>query len=234
VVDPASVLIPHLGEVLRYHAHELLTREALKQMLDRVQQFAPTVIEEIKPETIRMGTLHQTLCQLAESQIPLSDLALVLESIVNHAPGHDDVNSLTDHVRIDLGRLVCERFRDGEGRLRAITMEPKLDSFIRQSMHDGQLAISPTVLGRLIEASARAWSDSERRQQPLALLVDQKLRRAMTKLLARSARDLGIVAYQEIPSDMIIDSVVTLQFDDIVQQDPTQTAAAVANHQEAA
>ena len=219
VVDPASVVITHLGEVLRYHAHELLTREALKIMLDRVQQFAPTVIEEIKPETIRMGTLHQVLCQLAAEQIPLADLTLALEAILNHSPAIEDVDQLTDAVRVDLGRLVCERFRDREGRLRAITLEPKLDGYIRQTMQDGKLTVTPAALTRLLEASTAAWQDSARREMPLALLIDQQLRRPLKRLLARSARDLGIVAYQEIPNDMIIESVVTLQYDDIIGQD---------------
>ena len=59
VVDPLSVLITHLGEILNRFAHELLTRESLKQMLDRARAFCPTIIDEIKPETIRMGSLHQ-------------------------------------------------------------------------------------------------------------------------------------------------------------------------------
>ncbi|MEZ6061528.1 MAG: flagellar biosynthesis protein FlhA [Planctomycetaceae bacterium] len=220
VVDPLSVLITHLGEVLKRHAHELLTREALKQMLDRVQEFAPTVIEEIKPDTIRMGTLHQVLVQLAEDRIPLCDMALILESIVNHAPACEDAGALTDRVRVDLGRLVCERFRDLQGRLRVIALEPRLDGQMRQSMHEGQLTLSPGALSRLIDTTARAWADSERRQQPLALLVDQKMRRPLKKLLARSSPDLGIVAYQEVPSDLIIDSVTMLSYDDILGTEP--------------
>lgn len=216
VVDPLSVLITHLGEILKRYAHELLTREALKQMLDRAREFAPTIVDEIRPETIRMGTLHQVLVQLAEDRIPLSDIALILESIVNHAPQCKTAEELTDHVRVDLGRLVCERFRGRDGRLRVISMEPRLDSKMRQSLHNDQLAMGAMPLTRLIEAVGTAWKDSERRQQPLAILVDQTLRRPMRKLLARSAADLGVIAYQEVPNDVIIDSVVMLQHDEIL------------------
>ncbi len=224
VVDPLSVLITHLGEILKRHAHELLTREALKQMLDRVQEFAPTVVEEIKPDIIRMGTLHQVLVQLAEERIPLCDLALILESIVNHAPTSEDANALTDKVRVDLGRLVCERFRDADGRLRVIALEPRLDGQMRQSMHEGQLTVSPNALARLIDATARAWGDSERRQLPLALLVDRRMRRPLKNLLARSAPDLGIVAYQEVPNDLIINSVTILSYDEILGRESGATA----------
>lgn len=216
VVDPFSVLITHLGEVLKRFAHELLTRESLKQMLDRAREFAPTIVDEIRPETIRMGTLHQVLVQLAEDRIPLADIALILESIVNHAPNSKTSEELTDHVRVDLGRLVCERFRGSDGRLRVIAMEPKLDTRMRQSLHQDQLALGAGPLTRLIEAVGKAAKDAERTQEPLALLVDQKVRRPLKRLLARTTPDVGVLAYQEVPNDLIINSTTMLQFDDII------------------
>ncbi len=215
VVDPLSVLITHLGEILRRHAHELLTRESLAQMLRHIEQHAPAIVEEIKPETIRMGTLHQTLVKLAEDQIPLSDLAFILETIVNNAHGVEGVDQLVDLVRADLGRLVCEPFRDTAGRLRVVTMEPHLDTQLRKALHEGQLAVAAGPLTKLIEAAVEAWSAARRVEQPLALLVDQQLRRPFRRILARSAPDLGIIAYQEVPSDMIIESAEELSFERI-------------------
>lgn len=225
VVDPLSVLITHLGEVLKRHAHELLTRESLSQMLRHIERHAPAIVEEIKPETIRMGTLHQVLVRLAEDQIPLSDFAYILETIVNNAYGVEDVDQLVDRVRADLGRLVCEPYRDREGRLRVVTMEPHLDTQLRQSLHEGQLAVAAGPLTKLIEASVEAWSASRRIEQPLALLVDQQLRRPFRRILARSAPDLGIIAYQEVPSDMIIESAEELRFEQIFDR-PVDTGTA--------
>ncbi|MEQ9407235.1 MAG: flagellar biosynthesis protein FlhA [Fuerstiella sp.] len=219
VVDPLSVLITHLGEVLKRHAHELLTRESLKQMLERVREFAPTIVEEITPETIRMGTLHQVLVQLAADRIPLADMALVLEAIVNHAHLADNADELTDRVRVDLGRLVCESCRTADGRLRIIALEPMLDGYLRQSVHDGTLAIGPQPLSRLIDAVREALTDSERRHQPLAILVDQKLRRPLKKILARPAPDLTIIAYQELPIDLNFETVAVLSHQEIIGDD---------------
>ena len=115
-----------------------------------------------------MGTLHQVLVQLAEVRISLADITLILESIVNHAPQSKSSEELTDHVREDLGRLVCERFRGSDGRLRVISMEPRLDVKLRQSLHQDQLALGAgpltrlanhrlkgRVIGRLVEQPAR-------------------------------------------------------------------------------
>ena len=95
-------------------------------------------------------------------------------------------------------------------------MEPKLDTRLRQSLHQDQLALGAGPLTRLIEAVSKASKDSERRQQPLAVLVDQRVRRPMKRLLARTAPDVGVIAYQEIPNDLVIDAAVMLQFDEII------------------
>ena len=219
VVDPLSVLITHLGEVLKRHAHELLTRESLKQMLDRVKEFAPTIVEEISPDTIRMGTLHQVLVQLAADRIPLCDMALILESIVNHSHAATDADDLTDRVRVDLGRLVCEPCRNDEGLLRIIALEPQLDSQLRQHVHEGTLAVGPGPLSKLIEAVRDAVTDSERTHQSLALLVDQKLRRPLKKILARPTPELPIIAYQELPGDMNVQTVAILPYEPIMGEE---------------
>ena len=225
VVDPLSVLITHLGEVLKRHAHELLTRESLKKMLERVSEFAPTIIEEITPETLRMGLLHQVLVQLAADRIPLSDLSMVLESIVNHAPDAPTADALTDRVRADLGRLVCEPYRNEQGLLRIIALEPSLDSLFRSQLHEDTLAVGPGILSRLIEKVTEFVTDSERRGLPITLLVDQRLRRPLKKIINRAVPSLGIVAFQELPGDLNIETVTILARDEIVEADETATAA---------
>jgi flagellar biosynthesis protein FlhA len=87
---------------------------------------------------------------------------------------------------------------------------------MRQALHNDQLALGAVPLTRLIESISKAWKDAERRQQPLAILVDQSLRRPMKKLLARTAPELGVIAYQEVPNDVVIDSVAMLPHDDIL------------------
>ncbi len=219
VVDPLSVLITHLGEMLKRFAHELLTRESLKKMLDRVKEFAPTIVDEIKPETIRMGTLHQVLVQLAEDRIPLADITLILESIVNHAPQAKGPDHLIDSVRADLGRLVCERFRQPDGRFRIISIDQDLHEYMMRKAPPDGIGLDPMQLFRLNEAVVKAVRDSERKGLPLALVADQRFRRPLKRLLARVSTELGFVASQEIPGEMSIDPAYVLMMADIVGED---------------
>ena len=86
VVDAATVLITHLGEILRRYAHDLLSREDLRRLLDKVRESSPSVVEELKPDLIRMGDLHQVLVLLLQEKVPLTNLTRVLETIVQLRP----------------------------------------------------------------------------------------------------------------------------------------------------
>ncbi|MEW4526353.1 flagellar biosynthesis protein FlhA [Maioricimonas sp. JC845] len=217
VVDPISVLITHLGEVLKQHGHELITRETLKQMLDHVKEFAPTVVEEVRSETVRMSTLHQVLVQLAEEHIPLSDMAYILESVVNHAPSCKSPEELTDRVRGDLGTLVCERYRDAEGRLRIIAIDPSLEARLRDSLREGHLALPPGPLEKLIASVGTMCQDSLRHGQPLAMLSDRSLRRPLRRVLHRAVPQLGFISYQEVPDELMIQPTGLVRLDQVFE-----------------
>ena len=218
VVDAGSVLMTHLGEILKDHAHELLTRETLKEMLDQVRQFAPTIVDELKSESIRMSLLHQVLQQLAEDAVPLSDLAFVLESVANHAAQAKTPEDLTDAVRINLGHLICSRYVTPENELRVFAFEPKLESRLRESLHEGQLAMSPQPLESLMETVREAIREGTRFDRQVALLVDRSLRRPLRKLLRRTAPRLGLIAYQEVPAELGLEPVRIVKFSDVFSE----------------
>src|SRR5207302_1972486 len=112
VVDAVSVLITHLSEILRKHAAELLGREDLKGLVDKVRETAPSLVDELIPTVLSMSLLHRVLVLLLEEQVPISNLTRILECLANHALLVKDPVDLTERVRADLGRIICDRFRD--------------------------------------------------------------------------------------------------------------------------
>jgi flagellar biosynthesis protein FlhA len=87
VVDAPSVVITHLGEVVRRHAGELLSREDLKAMVDKVREGSPAAVDDLIPAVVPMGTLHRILTLLLDERVPVSNLSRILESLAVHAPG---------------------------------------------------------------------------------------------------------------------------------------------------
>jgi flagellar biosynthesis protein FlhA len=212
VVDPASVLITHLGEILKRHASELLSREDVRKMLDKVKEQAPTIVDELKPDVVRMGTLHQVLVQLAAERVPLSDLTLILESIANHGATTKQVDELLDKVREDIGRIICGRYCDDSARLQVILLEPKLEARLREALHEGQLALDGKRLEKLLEEVSEHWRTAARQRVEVALIMDRRLRRPLRKLLTRALPDLGTLSYSEVPADIMLNPVGMARF----------------------
>jgi len=226
VVDPASVLVTHLGEVLKRHGHELISREDVKKMIDTVKAFAPTVVEELKPDVVRMAVLHQVLVLLAAERVALADLVLILESVLNHGPQIKVPEDLADRVREDLGRLICDRYRDDGGSLRVVILDPRLEKQLRDSIREKQLALAPQPLEKLLGSLSAQVQNAQRQQLPLAVLIDKTLRRPLRRLLVRAAPDLGVISYQEVPPDIMLQTVTMLKLEDVFPAAPGDAARA--------
>jgi flagellar biosynthesis protein FlhA len=215
VVDALSTLITHLGEIVRRHAHELLSREELKTLIDKVKETAPTVVDELIPNLLTMGTLHRILSLLLEERIPISNLTRILESLASYAPLLKDPVELTERVRSDLGRTICDRFRDEQGRIHAIVLDPRVELELRRAVHDKNLVLEPARLEKLILRLATEWRKATAGGKDVALLTDAALRRTMRQTLARSLPELSVIAYQEIPGDLLLEPVAMVKPEDI-------------------
>lgn len=216
VVDPATVLITHLNEQLRKHAHELLSRQDLQLMLEKLKEIAPSTVEDIKPDTLRITTLHQVLVQLLKEGIPITSLEKIVESSVHFGAQQKDPVQLTERVRGAIGHIICDRFRNAVGQVRVMILEPRLEHQLRQNASEQNIAIRPDELERLIQRLQEKWEASRLKNEPAALLVDSAIRQQMYRTLSRSLPDLAVVAYSEIPSDLLIDTVGLIRFEEVV------------------
>lgn len=211
VVDAPSVLVTHVGEVVRRHAHELLSREDLKNLIDKVRETSPAVVDELIPNLLTMGTLHRILCLLLEERVPITDLVRILESLASHVALVKDPVDLTDRVRLDLGRVVCDRFRDETGRAHALILDPRLEVELRRAIHEKSLVLDPARLEKLMARLGTEWRKATARGHEVALLVDGSLRRPLRQVLSRSLADLALIAYQEVPSDLQLEVVAMVK-----------------------
>jgi flagellar biosynthesis protein FlhA len=215
VVDAPSVLITHLGEIIRRHAHELFSREDLKMLIDKARETSSSVIDELLPNMISMGTLHRVLCLLLEEHVPISNLPRILEGLAHHAPATKDPVELTERVRVDLGRVICDRCRDAQGRLHAVILDPRLELELRRTLQDKTLAIDPSRLEKMVVFLLNEWRKATARGQDIALLTDASLRRPLRHALMRSMPDLAVIAFQEVPSDLLLEPVAMLKPEDL-------------------
>jgi flagellar biosynthesis protein FlhA len=216
VVDAVSVLVTHLGESLRRHAAELLSREDLKSLVDKVRETSPSVVDELIPTILTMGSLHRVITLLLQEHVPISNLTRILESLATHAPSVKDALDLTERVRSDLGRILCDRFRDPQGRVSALVLDPRLELELRRGLHERTLVLEPARLEKLVVCLGNEWRKASLAGREAALLTDTILRRPLRQALLRSLPDLAVLAYQEVPPDLILNPAALIRVEEVI------------------
>jgi flagellar biosynthesis protein FlhA len=215
VVDATGVVITHLGEALRRHAPELLGREDLKGLVDKVRETSPSLVDELLPNLLTMGALHRILGLLLEERVPISNMTRILESLSHHILVTKDPADLTERVRVDLGRAICDRFRDAQGRLHALVLDPRLEMDFRRALHEKQLVLDPPRLEKFLMRVTNEWRKAVAGTSEIALLCDAVLRRPVRQTLSRSLPDLAVIAYQEVPADVLLEPAALLKLEDL-------------------
>ena len=203
VVDPESVLVTHLSETLRRHAHELLSRDDVQTLVDRLREKQPAVVGGVVPEVLSLGLLHRILQNLLKDGIPVRNLAQIIEALSDQATRTKDVAVLTEGARKALTRTITEQHTDIAGRIIAVTLEPVLEFELRSALcREGEaesLGLSPDralELGRRIGAAWQASMNDG--NDKTVLLTDYRLRPHLAALLSRQWPQLPVLAYDEV------------------------------------
>ena len=202
VVDPASVLATHLAETIRRHAHEILGRHETNQMLERLKESQPSLVEELIPAVVSVGDVQKVFQGLLEERISIRDLATICEAIGDAGRTIKEPLLLTEAARHALARSISMRHRSADGTLHAIALAPHLDTRL-----GGSLLIQPGYIGldqnadgtrSLLGAIEREVAGLTALGHQPVLLCTSRIRRAVRGLTQRRLPQLSVLAYEEI------------------------------------
>ncbi|MFN8057707.1 MAG: flagellar biosynthesis protein FlhA [Vicinamibacterales bacterium] len=211
VVDPTTALSTHLSETIRTYLPELLTRQQTKEMLDRVGQNAPKLVEELVPKIVSIGEVQRVLRQLLRERVPVRDLTTILESLADAASVSKDPDAINEAVRAALGRAICKQYQNDRGELPTITFAPSLEERLLQSVvrtdQGPVLAVDPTDAQHLASRIARALESAV--AQPV-LLCTPALRPHLWRLFTRVLPQIGVMSHNEVPPHVRISPVAVL------------------------
>jgi len=215
VVDPETVLITHLSEAMRRHAHELLSRDDVQKLVDRLREKQPALVNGVVGETLSMGLLHRVLQNLLRDGIAIRDLAQILEALGDHAARTKDPTVLTELARKALVRTITEQHRDAGGQIKAIVLEAPLEYELRNSLGkeaDAEaLAMPPERALELSRRIADAWRGAmDLGFDKVVLLCDSRIRPHLAAMMSRQLPQLPVLAYDEIAVGAKIESVGTV------------------------
>ncbi|UCC99972.1 MAG: flagellar biosynthesis protein FlhA [Phycisphaerales bacterium] len=205
VIDPESVFITHLSEALRRHADDLLTREDVQLLIDRLRKTQPSLVGEVvgPDRDVSIGLLQRVLKNLIGDDIPIRELTAILESLGENASKTKNAAVLTEMVRKRLARTITELYKTDDGRIMAITLEPPLEhqmaSTLQQEADAINLALSTDAAMEVSRQIARAWKAvMDKGTEKVVLLCDSRLRSPLAGMLSRTVPLLPVVAYDEI------------------------------------
>jgi len=206
VVDPSTVLATHLSQILQRHAHELLGREEVQQLLDNLGQRYPKLVEDLVPDTVSLGTLVKVLQGLLAEGIPITDLRTIMEALADGAAQGraNDPQALVAKVREALGRAIVQRINGTEAELEVITLDPSLEQLLQQSVGNGTDAgtgLEPGLAERIHQALQDAAQRQEMAGKPAVLLVSPDLRPVLARFVRKTIPGLHVLAYTEVPED---------------------------------
>jgi flagellar biosynthesis protein FlhA len=225
VIDPESVFITHLSETLKKHADELLTREDVQLLVDRLRKTQPSLVGEVVGELVPIGLLQRVLRNLLNDKIPIRELTTILESLAEHAAKTKNTNVLTELVRKSLARTITEQYKNQTGRISAITLEPVLEhrmsAALQQDAEQLNLALPTDLAMDISRQIARAWKTAmDKGIEKIVLLCDSRLRSSLAAMLARTVPPLPVVAYDEIVLGTEIDPVQVIALPQAAQAEP--------------
>lgn len=204
LVEPEIVLLTHLSEALRRHASALLTRAETSAMLDRLRQKQAGLVDELVPSVLSVSEVQKVLQNLLHEKVPIRNLELILEVLVDSGRSVKDAAQLTELVRQRLGAAICQPLVHETGFMHVLTFEPAVEQSLARSVKANNgasnLVLEPRfaeqMLGALMLQVERMMKNSH---QPV-LLCAPELRRHVRQLTERLVPHLRVLAITEVPS----------------------------------
>jgi len=217
VIDCVAVLITHLTEVLKTNAADILTRDAVQQLLDGFKERAPAVVNELVPELLTVGELQKVLQNLLREKVSIRNLGLILECCADHASKTKEPTILAEMVRQRLARSICADYEDDQGRLHALTLDPRLEQMISEALEKsaeyGPGAIHPEVARRFLENASARIRELTNRGMDAVILVKASLRRALADLVLGTLPRTPVLSYNEATSAKGIENEGTIEIE---------------------
>ncbi|MGH7894687.1 MAG: flagellar biosynthesis protein FlhA [Candidatus Binatia bacterium] len=218
VVDPGTVVVTHLTETIRRHAHELLGRQEVQGLLDQVATTRPKVVEELVPQLLPVGGVQKILQNLLRESVSIRDLTTILETVADHAGRTKDPDALTEYARQALGRSITQRLVGADGTLALVTLAASLErglvDAVQRSDEGAVLVVDPStaqrLVGRLGGWMERFASDG---LTPI-LLCGAALRPYVRRFLERYLPALVVLAPAEITPAVRVRSLGVVTLDD--------------------
>ncbi len=200
VVDTATVIATHLHHLMQKHCAELLGRQEVQELMERLSKDSPKLVEDTIPKAVPVGVLQKVLQNLLDESVPVRDTRSIVEALAEHAGRTQDPSELTQVVRVALGRSIVQTLFPGTQEMTVIALDPALERLLMQAVGSGDAAAIEPALAESLSGQAKASADEQEAVGlPPVLLVPAPLRLLLSRFLRRSVPALRVLSHSEVP-----------------------------------
>jgi flagellar biosynthesis protein FlhA len=212
VVDGVSILGTHLAELIRRHAYELLSRQDAKNILDRVAQENPRVIEDLVPKLLPMATVQKVLQNLLRERVSIRDSVTILEALGEAGSMTKNPILLTEYVRQAIRRMVVKPYLNASGELPGFFVDSQIEAGIEKGIeyneHASHLNLPPQKVRDILDRMSRAVGSVD---SPMAVVTSSAARYFLRQIVESTIPNLSVLSHNEIPAGVRVVSVGLIQ-----------------------
>ena len=217
VIDPLSVLVTHLSEVVKQHAYELITRQEVIHLVENIKKTSPELIEEAFPNFISYSLFQKLLTSLLREGVPIKDLETIietaLETISDTGLPVRDVDGLIENIRAALKRTITRMYCE-DGSMKVLTLDSELERTMVGCLSKGErgyyLALSPDVLQSVINQLTGQLKKFSGLSQTPVVLTSQVMRVHFYRLIEQFYPNVRVLSFNEISNNVQIQSIGSL------------------------
>ncbi|WP_288600871.1 flagellar biosynthesis protein FlhA [uncultured Treponema sp.] len=200
VIDLPTILATHLTELIKRHAANILTRQEVKNIVEKIRESNPVVVDEVMSgeHKFTYGEIEAVLKNLLAEQVSIRNMVTILETLGDYGKITRDIWQLSEKVREALGAQICSQYVDENKVLHVMNLSQELSQKILEHRAEvpGKkpfVAFDPVDARRFISAMGKYISAvRDRNFLPIVLCPDE------VRLLVKSATE------REIPGLVVL------------------------------
>ncbi len=216
LIDPVSVIITHLSEIIRRYAYELLNRQEVNNMIANLRKTNEAMVNYTIPNMVSVGDLQKVLCNLLRENVPVRDLETILETMADYAPTIKDIDMLTEYVRQALKRTISRRFAEA-GQIKVITLDANVENLImgavKRTESGSYLALDTKTIQRIIASANQELSKIKDLVQNPIVLTSPIVRVYFKKLVDQFYPDTVVLSFNEVDGNTQIQALGAIAID---------------------
>ncbi len=211
VVDPPSIIATHLTEVIKGHLDELLTRQAVQELVNNIQEANQVLVSELIPKLLGIGEVQKVLQNLLREGIAIRDMVTIMETLADYAPTTRDTDVLTEYVRQSLKRAISNKYFPGGETTSVVTLDPKAEqdimNSVKQTEQGAYITLDPEKTQRLMRSVKEEAEKLEALGKNPIIVTSPIVRMYFKRLTREYYPDLIVISYNEIESNVELQSV---------------------------